>query len=269
MISCLICLIGILLVSFTSQQNTDSTVTQTSWGYWNVVFSTITFALYSVFYKFFVDLPSDPQSKSRSKDLNIQSINEAFGHEEPAVVPILTSECSTEEPKEKKEESKIEMAMETLLFTGAIGIATLILLWPGILILNYFSWEVFEWPTKTVWESILLNGFIDAVSCPLDLFAVMLTNPFFVSVGCLLSIPASVVVDMFINGYLLPPLAFLGLIMIVVGFILSSVAEMLPPPSKPSNPGHYTVFSSCLYRVFNQSCGLRHSVFDRFQTIFL
>lgn len=49
------------------------------------------------------------------------------------------------------------------MFLGFVGLYSLVLLWPVLLILNYTRLEVIELPDRTTWLSLLLNAFIGTV----------------------------------------------------------------------------------------------------------
>ena len=52
-----------------------------------------------------------------------------------------------------------------LFFTisGFVGLFNLIILWPGILLLHFTSWETFTFPSKNVWLLIIVNGVVGTV----------------------------------------------------------------------------------------------------------
>ncbi|XP_067891214.1 solute carrier family 35 member F5-like isoform X2 [Heterodontus francisci] len=56
-------------------------------------------------------------------------------------------------------EDKLDIPM----FFGFVGLFNLLLLWPGFFLLHYTGFEAFEFPTKTVWMYILINGLIGTV----------------------------------------------------------------------------------------------------------
>ncbi len=147
------------------------------------------------------------------------------------------------------------VSYSTLLFLGLTGLSTLLMYWPLFFILHYSGMEIFEWPTPTQWNVILISSILDVFFNMLLLLAILLMSPLFVSVGSLLTIPLSIVagkesissaiiylfnfqcfffssllllsIDRFFHHYLLPPLAFVGGGLIVIGFLIMNISEYL------------------------------------------
>ena len=53
------------------------------------------------------------------------------------------------------------------------------------------------------------------------------TTPLFISIGSLLNIPVSIVLDMIIHSYLIPWVGFIGIILIVIGFLFLTGADLI------------------------------------------
>lgn len=106
------------------------------------------------------------------------------------------------------------------LFFGFIGAWSVVLLWPGFLILHLTGAEVFQLPsTKIVWTIVLVGGYFDhlargsatkfrlqvnaVISLVSDLcwmYSNLLTSPLVVAVGLSLTIPLSLVGQMILNS---------------------------------------------------------------------
>lgn len=142
----------------------------------------------------------------------------------------------TKENEEDNEEDVLEanaIPLESsFLFLGAIGVITGLGYWPGIILLNYIGFEVFEWPTWEIFELLMLNITLDCINSMAVLLGISWTTPLVVAVGSLLNIPVSIVLDMIIHDYLLPWGGFLGIACIIAGFILLILADQMIEKSK-------------------------------------
>lgn len=78
----------------------------------------------------------------------------------------------------------------------------------------------------------MLNIFLDCINSMANLLGISWTTPLFVSIGSLLNIPVSVVLDMIIHSYLLPFYGFLGIACIIAGFFLLIIADIIIEKSK-------------------------------------
>merc|ERR1712070_179187 len=72
-----------------------------------------------------------------------------------------------------------------------------------------------------------VNMILDDVNNITLLLAISWTTPLFVGMGSLLNIPVSVFLDILIHSYLLPWTGFVGVVGIVMGFILLTLADFL------------------------------------------
>ncbi len=70
---------------------------------------------------------------------------------------------------------------------------------------------------------MILGGLVDL----LILVGMIWTSALFISTGCLLSMPISILSDMLIHNYLLPLPAFGGMLFVVLGFLLLSLSDIL------------------------------------------
>jgi len=128
-------------------------------------------------------------------------------------------------------------------FLGLIGVMTLVLVWPLFFLLN----EVPGLDTKAMpdqawqWEYIFVIAACDTSFNLFLLLTIVLTSPLFTSVGTILVIPISTLVDYELNGTLLPARAFIGVGMIICGFAAIVYAEFLDHTAKhsKSNDAYY------------------------------
>jgi drug/metabolite transporter (DMT)-like permease len=110
-------------------------------------------------------------------------------------------------------------------FFGLAGLLTLLVVWPMFFILNATHIEDFAWPTSEQWKWIAVVVVCDTSFNLFLVLTIVLTNPLFTSVGTILVIPISTLVDYLINGTLLPAPAFGGVGLIIVGFSAIVYAE--------------------------------------------
>jgi len=108
---------------------------------------------------------------------------------------------------------------KSVLILGFIGIWTSILLWPFFIIFHYTGVETFELPYNNNLLALILTVILDLVLNTALLVGVQLCGPLFMSIGSLMTIPVSVIIDKIFNHYVLPWPSFLGIFLIVLGFV--------------------------------------------------
>lgn len=156
--------------------------------------------------------------------------------------------------KESGEESSIlEDVMESLLFIGAIGAATVLLQWIPVPILHFTGYvhidcaravplaycaadcapslrfvsrrvEPFEWPSHVL-DLLFLNMGLDAFNNIGVIVAISLSSALYVSVLSVLTAPLSIAADIVLHHYSMPPLSFVGNALVLLGFFAYSVIE--------------------------------------------
>jgi len=141
-----------------------------------------------------------------------------------------------------EETTSAQSTFDTMLFLGLTGAATILMFWPIILILNATHWEIFDFPIWDVWVYLLSNGGLDCVFNIFLLLGIMLTSPLFISVGSLLTIPASIVADRIFHSFVLSPEALVGGGLIVLGFLGLNFAEYMSNRRKLKNGVHDRYF---------------------------
>eukprot|EP00996_Jenningsia_fusiforme_P000884 NODE_1803_length_1402_cov_24.585366_g1631_i0.p1 GENE.NODE_1803_length_1402_cov_24.585366_g1631_i0~~NODE_1803_length_1402_cov_24.585366_g1631_i0.p1 ORF type:complete len:413 (+),score=64.23 NODE_1803_length_1402_cov_24.585366_g1631_i0:82-1320(+) len=97
-------------------------------------------------------------------------------------------------------------------------------LFPVPFLLNYTGIEVFEFPgpfTQKLLTLVCIDGcyLFSVIAC------VALTSPLFTAVASILSIPVSVLSDYILHSYLMAPAAFMGMLLILVGFFGINAVE--------------------------------------------
>lgn len=205
-------------------------------GYVLVVISTITYALYEVIYKRWLPpsvyraaaVPLDGAAKGA---VAADAANDDDDDEETqllrkgerssdVVEAAATSAAATSETASMW--SDVKFSFMTL---GMVGLFHSLLNWPGILILDATGVETFEWPEARAAESLLVTTVMDSAFNVLLLCGIALTSPLFISVGTLLTIPASILSDWIVHGRVMDGGALGGVAMIAVGFLLLTYAE--------------------------------------------
>ena len=131
-----------------------------------------------------------------------------------------------EENEEDDEDDEITTT-DSLFFLSIAGIFMLILTWPMFFVLNWTGVEPFELPDSYQWGLILITAFLDAFVNFFILLGIAWTSALFVDTGSLLAMPFSVIFDVIFHDYILPPIAFAGMIYVFLGFILLTLSDVL------------------------------------------
>ncbi|RAL68401.1 hypothetical protein DID88_007132 [Monilinia fructigena] len=106
------------------------------------------------------------------------------------------------------------------LFFGLVGLFNVIFLWPGFLILHFSGVEKFELPpTSKIWLIVLLNSLSSFVSDYCWAYAMLLTTPLVVTVGLSMTIPLSLVGQMWLNKQTSTGVYWAGALIVVGSFV--------------------------------------------------
>ncbi|KAL4741946.1 hypothetical protein BDV11DRAFT_42125 [Aspergillus similis] len=115
------------------------------------------------------------------------------------------------------DESRVNMQ----LFFGLVGVFNMFLLWPGFVLLHLTGVERFALPdTRRVWMIILINALSSLLSDICWAYAMLLTSPLVVTVGLSLTIPLSLVGQIFLQGEYATPLYWVGATVVFVSFLV-------------------------------------------------
>ncbi|KAL4931496.1 uncharacterized protein BDV17DRAFT_238443 [Aspergillus undulatus] len=115
------------------------------------------------------------------------------------------------------DESRVNMQ----LFFGLVGVFNMFLLWPGFLLLHYTGIEPFALPdSNRVWTIILVNALSSLLSDICWAYAMLLTSPLVVTVGLSLTIPLSLVGQIFLQGEYASLTYWLGATVVFVSFLV-------------------------------------------------
>lgn len=99
--------------------------------------------------------------------------------------------------------------------------------WPLFFLLHFTGVEPFVPPSSDFLLICFIGWLVISLLSLIMLVALALNSPLFNSLGQILSMPASILADWLLYGFLLPPLAFLGIGLVAVGFVLFNIAEWL------------------------------------------
>ncbi|XP_014556226.1 hypothetical protein COCVIDRAFT_26943 [Bipolaris victoriae FI3] len=114
------------------------------------------------------------------------------------------------------DETKVNMP----LFFGLVGLANVVLLWPGFIILHLTGIEQFELPPTTrILNIVLVNSASSLVSDFCWAYAMFLTSPLVVTVGLSLTIPCSLVGQMLLDSQYASALYWVGAAIMVLSFL--------------------------------------------------
>ncbi|CAK7263170.1 hypothetical protein SEPCBS57363_000432 [Sporothrix epigloea] len=106
------------------------------------------------------------------------------------------------------------------LFFGLVGLFNVLLLWPGFLVLHWTGIETFALPpTEQVWTILLLNSLSSFVSDMTWAYAMLLTTPLVVTVGLSLTIPLSLIGEMFQYSKYSSGFYWVGALIVVLSFL--------------------------------------------------
>jgi solute carrier family 35 protein F5 len=85
-------------------------------------------------------------------------------------------------------------------FQGLMGVFSIIVMWPGILILHFTGIETLEAPANSqMYWLLVLNVVLDISFNFFLLLGMSLSSPLFVSVGIMMVMPATVATDAFVH----------------------------------------------------------------------
>ncbi|KAJ2077863.1 hypothetical protein H4R24_004859 [Coemansia sp. RSA 988] len=118
-----------------------------------------------------------------------------------------------------------ESRLDAPLFFGAVGLANILLLWPGFFVLDFTGLEAFELPRSgRMWAMVLVNGLVGTfLSDYLWLQSMLMTSPLVVTLGLALTIPLSVAGDVLFKAAAVTPLYFAGALLVLLAFVAANL----------------------------------------------
>ena len=235
--SVFISLLGVVLIIFLAPADDSSEITSTWYGYLLLLISLSFYCAQEVGYKVLVNKVSQLTLSPEERVLLVQRISDSLSsadnvrHErersksEDEFVPTMginhdeEYEDDDEDVVAGKQESNIGKFMYSSMFLGVVGLCNAFCVVWLVVIWNYTGWEPFVWPDNNQVKLLLLNMTLSLVLI-LSIFAgTAFTTPLMVSVGSLLVIPFSIILDFFLHGTSPSGLEFLGIFCIACGFL--------------------------------------------------
>lgn len=104
-----------------------------------------------------------------------------------------------------------------------VGVFNALLLWPGLILLNYLGVETFVWPSAKVAGFLILNGLVGTnLSDILWAKSVILTSPVIATLGLSLTIPVAMLADLVLRGQWHSALYLAGAVLVTLGFVVAN-----------------------------------------------
>ncbi|PVV01193.1 hypothetical protein BB560_004404, partial [Smittium megazygosporum] len=109
--------------------------------------------------------------------------------------------------------------------TSMIGLATLAFSWIPVVFLDAFNIEKFVVPNATQVKFIAGNAVLGIVYNAAFIVLLSLTSPMFAAVGVMLTIPLSALIEIFVEGNIIPAPVIIGMFCIFAGFLYLTYIE--------------------------------------------
>jgi len=111
----------------------------------------------------------------------------------------------------------------TSAFVSLQGLISLFALWPGFLLMAYAPGcfkEILEAPDNSAVTGLLVNGGLALAFNVFFCYAIVSTSALTTSVGCMLTVPASMLADYYLHGDAVAPYALCGSVLVFAGFFV-------------------------------------------------
>jgi len=113
---------------------------------------------------------------------------------------------------------------------GLLGFWNMVLVAPILAIAHVTKWETFALPTDMeTWCLLFINAGLNTLFNVGLLMGIAFATPFTMSMGLILSIPVSILLDTFLNDYLLGTQASIGAGCIIFGYVFMTYTEYYRP----------------------------------------
>jgi len=110
--------------------------------------------------------------------------------------------------------------VDSMLFQGLTGVAGILCGWIVIIIWNYTGWEVFVWPSASIWGDIFIMAGLNTLFFFVFIVGTVCTSAVFMATGSLLVIPASFIISAISSKAIPNGGSIIGAFMICLGFLL-------------------------------------------------
>jgi len=203
-----------------------------------VIVSAILYAVYEVLFKLFFEPAPAASSEEESRDEAEQSEVEESEEEERFRRNMATGELRRDgssggdvvprvDAHSTPQGSGTHLAATSFVFVGWLGFWNFILLWIPIVALHYSGFTVFEIPEESLRPMLLLDCALQGTYTASLAVAICFSSPLFVTIGTVLAIPASVMVDALCNGISCSAASGVGTGLVVTGFLGINIAALL------------------------------------------
>lgn len=163
-----------------------------------------------------VDVSSGDNEESRGKFPLKTSRELAIGDALALAAAVLYGIYTVLLVKSVGDEARIKMPI----FFGFLGMFNLICMWPGFFILDWLNIEKFSLPPNGhIWFIIIINAASSLVSDLCWAYATLYTSPLIVTIGLSLTIPLSLVGQIFLDDEHASAIYWLGAGIVVLSFI--------------------------------------------------
>ena len=134
----------------------------------------------------------------------------------------------------------LDQIVSSLHLSGQIGICSLFVCPVMIFLGDIVGWEKYVAPSPGLLDILLTTGVVDCIFVASTLACIALTDPTFTSISTLLTVPLSILADLFLKSYLPSVFAVLGLVIIISGcglynyrvYTLNSVYDEIQSPAR-------------------------------------
>merc|ERR1712154_194743 len=113
-----------------------------------------------------------------------------------------------------------ESSVNMFLFFGLLGLINVCTLWPMLLFLDAFNYELLAWPDNDVLLLLTLNGLISVGSDYFWAQSILYTSPVVATVGISMMMPIAMIADEIFRNERHSIMYWSGSIFVMIGFIL-------------------------------------------------
>jgi solute carrier family 35 protein F5 len=214
--------------SLSSTSVASNTILSTTSSIWALVFSRIALGTDVTWVKIasivlcvggtvLVALSDDEESSSSSSSSSSAAGDSITGDVLALVSAVFYGAYTTVLKACLPDDEKYSMGM----VFGAVGVANVLLMWPGLILVDLLGIERFEFPSWIVFGSMAVNAAIGTnLSDVLWAKSVVLTSPLVATLGLSLTTPMAMVADFFLKHHRYSGQYVSGAVLITVGFVL-------------------------------------------------
>ena len=139
-----------------------------------------------------------------------------------------------------------EEKMDFTMFFGFVGLFNMIIMWPGFPLLHLLGWETLQLPNNQQLLYMIINGVVGTVlSELLWLWGCFLTSSLMATLSLSLTIPLTMIFDVWFKGVNYPWLIYIGIIPMMISFIFASILTHNDNCNPIRNCLHWNCFRCC------------------------